>query len=49
MLRQSLKSLGVDPLRLIAAAGIDETLRAETVPIAGFVAMSRELADIQRS
>lgn len=48
MLRQSLKSLGVDPLRLTAAAGIDPTRRAETVPISGFVAMSRELADIQR-
>ncbi len=48
MLRQSLKSLGVDPLRLTAAAGIDETRRAETVPISGFVAMTRELADIQR-
>jgi hypothetical protein len=48
MLRQSLKSLGVDPLRLTAAAGIDPTRRAETVPISGFVAMARELADIQR-
>lgn len=46
MLRQSLKSLGVDPAALAAAAGIDPTRRAETVPIAGFVAMARELADI---
>jgi 16S rRNA (adenine1518-N6/adenine1519-N6)-dimethyltransferase len=47
MLRQSLKSLPADPLRLLAAAGIDPTRRAETVPIAGFVAMARELADIR--
>ena len=47
MLRQSLKSLGVDPARLAVAAGIDPTRRAETVPISGFVAMARELADIR--
>jgi 16S rRNA (adenine1518-N6/adenine1519-N6)-dimethyltransferase len=47
MLRQSLKSLGVDPLRLAAAAGIDPTRRAETVPVEGFVAMARELSNIR--
>lgn len=47
MLRQSLKSLSADPLRLTTAAGIDPTRRAETVPISGFVAMARELTDIQ--
>jgi 16S rRNA (adenine1518-N6/adenine1519-N6)-dimethyltransferase len=47
MLRQSLKSLGVDPGQLAAAAGVDPTRRAETVPISGFVAMARELADIR--
>lgn len=46
MLRQSLKPLGVDPGALAAAAGIDPTRRAETVPVSGFVAMARELADI---
>ena len=46
MLRQSLKSLGVDPAALAAAAGIDPARRAETVPVSGFVAMARELADI---
>lgn len=46
MLRQSLKPLGVDPAILCAAAGIDPTQRAETVPIGGFVAMARHLADI---
>ena len=47
MLRQSLKSLGVDPTRLTSAAGIDATRRAETVPIEGFVAMARELSNIR--
>src|SRR5215472_9497599 len=47
MLRQSLKSLPADPARLAAAADVDPTRRAETVPISGFVAMARELADIR--
>jgi len=46
MLRQSLKSLGVDPALLAAAADVDPTRRAETIPVSGFVAMARELADI---
>lgn len=47
MLRQSLKSLGADPSQLTAAASIDPTRRAETIPVSGFIAMARELADIQ--
>ncbi|HEV7881759.1 16S rRNA (adenine(1518)-N(6)/adenine(1519)-N(6))-dimethyltransferase RsmA [Bradyrhizobium sp.] len=47
MLRQSLKSLGADPARLAAAAHVDPTRRAETVPVSGFVAMARELTDIR--
>ena len=47
MLRQSLKSLGLDPARLAAAAQVDATRRAETIPVSGFVAMARELADIR--
>jgi 16S rRNA (adenine1518-N6/adenine1519-N6)-dimethyltransferase len=47
MLRQSLKSLPADPTRLAAAAQIDPTRRAETIPISGFVAMARELANIR--
>jgi 16S rRNA (adenine1518-N6/adenine1519-N6)-dimethyltransferase len=47
MLRQSLKSLAVDPARLARAADIDLTRRAETVPVSGFVAMARELTDIR--
>jgi 16S rRNA (adenine1518-N6/adenine1519-N6)-dimethyltransferase len=40
MLRQSLKSLGTDPLSLLAKAGIPETERAENVDIAGFVRLA---------
>ncbi len=47
MLRQSLKSLPADPVRLLAAAHIDPARRAETVPVAGFVAMAREFTDIR--
>jgi 16S rRNA (adenine1518-N6/adenine1519-N6)-dimethyltransferase len=41
MLRQSLRSLGVEPAELLAAAGIAETARAEEISIAGFVALTR--------
>jgi len=41
MLRQSLKSLGRDPLALLAQAGIVPTARAEEIPVAGFVALAR--------
>jgi 16S rRNA (adenine1518-N6/adenine1519-N6)-dimethyltransferase len=45
MLRQSLKSLGIDPLALLAAADIEPTARAEEIPVAGFVALARAFAD----
>jgi len=48
MLRQSLKSLAVAPARLAAAAHVDPTRRAETIPVSGFVAMARELTDIRQ-
>jgi 16S rRNA (adenine1518-N6/adenine1519-N6)-dimethyltransferase len=41
MLRQSLKSLGVDALALLAEAGIAPTARAEEIPVEGFVALTR--------
>lgn len=44
MLRQSLRSLGVDPAPLLEAADIAPTRRAEEVDVAGFVAMARQLA-----
>jgi 16S rRNA (adenine1518-N6/adenine1519-N6)-dimethyltransferase len=43
MLRQSLRSLGVDTAALIAAAGLDPTARAEDISVAGFVALARAL------
>jgi 16S rRNA (adenine1518-N6/adenine1519-N6)-dimethyltransferase len=43
MLRQSLKSLGADPLVLLQAAGLDPTARAEDIPVAGFVALANAL------
>ena len=43
MLRQSLKSLGVDPIPLLEAAGIDPTARAEDIAVEGFVALARGL------
>ena len=49
MLRQSLKSLAVEPARLAAAAKVDLTRRAETIPVSGFVAMARELTDIRNT
>jgi 16S rRNA (adenine1518-N6/adenine1519-N6)-dimethyltransferase len=45
MLRQSLKSLGRDPLPLLAAAEIEPTARAEDIPIAGFVRLANILGD----
>ena len=44
MLRQSLRALGVDPLPLLAAAGIAPTLRAEEVDVAGFVDLANAFA-----
>ena len=44
MLRQSLKSVGVDPALLLAAADIAPTERAEQVPVEGFVKMARAFA-----
>lgn len=43
MLRQSLRSLGVDPMPLLEAAGIEPTARAEEIPVAGFVALANAL------
>jgi 16S rRNA (adenine1518-N6/adenine1519-N6)-dimethyltransferase len=44
MLRQSLRSLGVDPLPLLARAGLDPTARAEEIPVEGFVALANGYA-----
>jgi 16S rRNA (adenine1518-N6/adenine1519-N6)-dimethyltransferase len=47
MLRQSLKSLGGDPLTRLAAAAIAPTARAETIPVEGFVRLARTLRNAQ--
>ena len=41
MLRQSLKTLGVNSGALLAKAGIDPTARAEEIPVEGFVMLAR--------
>jgi len=40
MLRQSLKAIAADPGAIIAAAGLEETIRAENVPVEGYVALA---------
>ena len=44
MLRQSLRSLGLDATALLEAAGIEPTARAEDIPVEGFVALARGLS-----
>ncbi len=44
MLRQSLKSLGVDTSALLDMSGIDGTSRAEEIDVAGFAALTRNFA-----
>jgi 16S rRNA (adenine1518-N6/adenine1519-N6)-dimethyltransferase len=45
MLRQSLRSLSTDVSVLLAAAGLDPTLRAENLSVGDFVALARALAE----
>ena len=44
MLRQSLRPLGGDTPALIAAAGLDPTMRAEDISVAGFVSLAQAIA-----
>ena len=44
MLRQSLKSLGCDPLALLTEAEIEPTARAEEIPVEGFVKLANLFA-----
>ena len=48
MLRQSLKSLGVEPARLLDATGLAPTARAEEIPVDGFVALARAFTEAQK-
>jgi 16S rRNA (adenine1518-N6/adenine1519-N6)-dimethyltransferase len=49
MLRQSLKSLGVDTSTLLAGAGIAPTARAEEIDVAGFVDLAREFVKLKKA
>ncbi|MBV8963989.1 MAG: 16S rRNA (adenine(1518)-N(6)/adenine(1519)-N(6))-dimethyltransferase RsmA [Hyphomicrobiales bacterium] len=49
MLRQSLKTLGVDPLPLVEAAGVAPTSRAEELPVQAFVAMANALTRSEKA
>lgn len=40
MLRQSLKAITPEPGAILAAAGLEETIRAENVPVEGYVALA---------
>jgi 16S rRNA (adenine1518-N6/adenine1519-N6)-dimethyltransferase len=44
MLRQSLRTLGVDVPALLSRAGLDPTARAEDIPVSGFLGLARALA-----
>ncbi len=44
MLRQSLKAVLAEPAAMIEAAGLSPTMRAEEVPVSGFVALANALA-----
>ncbi|MGU3495604.1 16S rRNA (adenine(1518)-N(6)/adenine(1519)-N(6))-dimethyltransferase RsmA [Xanthobacteraceae bacterium A53D] len=47
MLRQSLKSLGVETAALLAGAGVEETARAEEIDLAGFLALANTYAALK--
>ncbi|TAL36289.1 MAG: 16S rRNA (adenine(1518)-N(6)/adenine(1519)-N(6))-dimethyltransferase RsmA [Alphaproteobacteria bacterium] len=47
MLRQSLKSLGADTEKLLAAAGIEGTKRAEEIDVPGFVRLAKAFRDLK--
>ena len=48
MLRQSLKTLGLDTMALIETAGLEPTERAENVPVEGFVALARAVESARK-
>ncbi len=48
MLRQSLKTLGVDANALLEAAGIEPTARAEEIDVPGFVALAQEYVKLKK-
>lgn len=49
MLRQSLKTLGIDSAALLAQAGIEPTARAEEIPVDGFVALANIFSGLSKT
>lgn len=49
MLRQSLKTLGIDSAALLAQAGIKPTARAEEIPVDGFVALANVFSGLSKT
>ncbi len=47
MLRRSLSGLGIDPARLLESAGIEPTLRAESLSVAEFARLARCLSSLR--
>jgi 16S rRNA (adenine1518-N6/adenine1519-N6)-dimethyltransferase len=48
MLRQSLKSIAPDPAPIISAAGLEETTRAENIPVEGYVALANAYDEMRK-
>jgi 16S rRNA (adenine1518-N6/adenine1519-N6)-dimethyltransferase len=48
MLRQSLKSIAPDPALIIRAAGLEETIRAENIPVDGYVALANAYDEMRK-
>jgi 16S rRNA (adenine1518-N6/adenine1519-N6)-dimethyltransferase len=48
MLRQSLKSIAPDPAPIISAAGLEETIRAENIPVEGYVALANAYDEMRK-
>ncbi|MFL5206043.1 MAG: 16S rRNA (adenine(1518)-N(6)/adenine(1519)-N(6))-dimethyltransferase RsmA [Microvirga sp.] len=48
MLRQSLKSIAPDPALIIRAAGLEDTIRAENIPVEGYVALANAYDEMRK-
>ena len=46
MLRQRLRSLGLDVARLLADAGLDGTVRAQDIDVAGFIRLTNSAVSL---
>jgi 16S rRNA (adenine1518-N6/adenine1519-N6)-dimethyltransferase len=48
MLRQSLKSIAPDPALIIRVAGLEDTIRAENIPVDGYVALANAYDEMRK-